>query len=224
MAGLRVCSVLVTGANRGIGLGLVRHFLGMQNPPKWVFATCRDPKGQRAQVRLGWVAVGCAGGGAGCQGGRAEPGGGLQRAWAAAGHLQHRAAGLGQWWDQLCMGCAEGTVACSKCGRHGAPSVGSRTAGAGCWVQGQSWSDTGFVWERLSLSAAPPASPYPHGALSLRTYRMWPPITPTWSSSRSVGAPRWGSLAPVPLSTWHHSPVQCRQVPWCCAHPGSPVP
>ncbi|XP_054697125.1 C-factor-like [Grus americana] len=49
MAGLRVHSVLVTGANRGIGLGLVRHFLGMPNPPEWVFAACRDPKGQRAQ-------------------------------------------------------------------------------------------------------------------------------------------------------------------------------
>ncbi|XP_032556758.1 short chain dehydrogenase gsfK-like isoform X2 [Chiroxiphia lanceolata] len=49
MAGLRVCSVLVTGANRGIGLGLVQHFLKMPNPPQWVFATCRDPKGQRAQ-------------------------------------------------------------------------------------------------------------------------------------------------------------------------------
>ncbi|XP_026712739.1 uncharacterized protein LOC113484521 [Athene cunicularia] len=49
MAGLQVCSVLVTGANRGIGLGLVRHFLEMLNPPGWVFAACRDPKGQRAQ-------------------------------------------------------------------------------------------------------------------------------------------------------------------------------
>ncbi|NXG79593.1 GSFK dehydrogenase, partial [Baryphthengus martii] len=49
MTGLQVSSLLVTGANRGIGLGLVRHFLGMPKPPKWVFAGCRDPKGQRAQ-------------------------------------------------------------------------------------------------------------------------------------------------------------------------------
>ncbi|XP_027554162.1 uncharacterized protein LOC113974839 [Neopelma chrysocephalum] len=49
MAGLRVRSLLVTGANRGIGLGLVQHFLKMPNPPQWVFAGCRDPKGQRAQ-------------------------------------------------------------------------------------------------------------------------------------------------------------------------------
>ncbi|KFW77502.1 hypothetical protein N305_06447, partial [Manacus vitellinus] len=49
MAGLRVRSLLVTGANRGIGLGLVQHFLKMPNPPQWVFAGCRDPKGQRAK-------------------------------------------------------------------------------------------------------------------------------------------------------------------------------
>ncbi|XP_068549720.1 C-signal-like isoform X1 [Anas acuta] len=49
MGELRVRSVLVTGANRGIGLGLVRHLLGLPNPPEWVFAACRDPKGQRAQ-------------------------------------------------------------------------------------------------------------------------------------------------------------------------------
>ncbi|XP_053808827.1 C-factor-like isoform X1 [Vidua chalybeata] len=49
MAELCVCSVLVTGANRGLGLGFVQHFLRMPNPPQWIFATCRDPKGQRAQ-------------------------------------------------------------------------------------------------------------------------------------------------------------------------------
>ncbi|XP_040427364.1 C-factor-like [Cygnus olor] len=49
MGELCVRSVLVTGANRGIGLGFVRHLLGLPNPPEWVFAACRDPKGQRAQ-------------------------------------------------------------------------------------------------------------------------------------------------------------------------------
>ncbi|XP_035192502.1 estradiol 17-beta-dehydrogenase 2-like isoform X4 [Oxyura jamaicensis] len=49
MGELHVRSVLVTGANRGIGLGFVRHLLGLPNPPEWVFAACRDPKGQRAQ-------------------------------------------------------------------------------------------------------------------------------------------------------------------------------
>ncbi|XP_062442466.1 C-signal-like [Rhea pennata] len=49
MAGLCVHSALVTGANRGIGLGIVKQLLQMSNPPEWVFAACRDPKGERAQ-------------------------------------------------------------------------------------------------------------------------------------------------------------------------------
>ncbi|XP_068812535.1 C-signal isoform X1 [Struthio camelus] len=49
MAGLCVHSALVTGANRGIGLGIVRQLLQMPNPPECVFAACRDPKGERAQ-------------------------------------------------------------------------------------------------------------------------------------------------------------------------------
>ncbi|XP_030437793.1 uncharacterized protein LOC115660464 isoform X2 [Gopherus evgoodei] len=49
MAGFNVRSVLVTGANRGIGLELVKQFLEKSNPPEWVFATCRDPEGERAQ-------------------------------------------------------------------------------------------------------------------------------------------------------------------------------
>uniref|UniRef100_A0A8C3E1W5 Uncharacterized protein n=1 Tax=Corvus moneduloides TaxID=1196302 RepID=A0A8C3E1W5_CORMO len=53
MAGLHVRSLLVTGANRGIGLGLVQHFLRMPNPPQWIFAGCRSPKGQRAGLHHG---------------------------------------------------------------------------------------------------------------------------------------------------------------------------
>ncbi|XP_030437060.1 uncharacterized protein LOC115660158 isoform X2 [Gopherus evgoodei] len=49
MAGFNVRSVLVTGANRGLGLELVKQFLEKSNPPEWVFATCRDPEGERAQ-------------------------------------------------------------------------------------------------------------------------------------------------------------------------------
>ncbi|XP_048372183.1 C-factor-like [Sphaerodactylus townsendi] len=49
MAGHQCGSVLVTGANRGIGLELVKRFLGKPNPPKTVFATCRDPEGARGQ-------------------------------------------------------------------------------------------------------------------------------------------------------------------------------
>ncbi|XP_064375372.1 C-signal-like [Dromaius novaehollandiae] len=49
MAGLCVHSALVTGANRGIGLGIIKQLLQLPNPPKWLFAACRDPKGERAQ-------------------------------------------------------------------------------------------------------------------------------------------------------------------------------
>lgn len=36
-------SVLITGANRGLGLEFVKQFLGLPNPPKHLFATCRNP-------------------------------------------------------------------------------------------------------------------------------------------------------------------------------------
>lgn len=35
-------SVLITGCNRGLGLGLVKTFLNLSKPPKYVFATCRN--------------------------------------------------------------------------------------------------------------------------------------------------------------------------------------
>ena len=36
-------SILITGSNRGIGLGLVKKFLQLDFPPKYIFATCRNP-------------------------------------------------------------------------------------------------------------------------------------------------------------------------------------
>lgn len=38
-------SVLITGCNRGLGLGLVMSFLTLRNPIKHIFATVRDPSG-----------------------------------------------------------------------------------------------------------------------------------------------------------------------------------
>ncbi|KAJ6666053.1 hypothetical protein lerEdw1_000957 [Lerista edwardsae] len=50
MAALNVRSILVTGSNRGIGLELIKQLAGRNNQPEWIFATCRDPEGPRAQV------------------------------------------------------------------------------------------------------------------------------------------------------------------------------
>lgn len=37
-------TVLITGANRGIGLEFVRQFLKLEHPPQKIIATCRDPE------------------------------------------------------------------------------------------------------------------------------------------------------------------------------------
>ncbi|KAM6430328.1 uncharacterized protein PHA67_002358 isoform 4-T4 [Liasis olivaceus] len=50
MAGLRARSILVTGANRGIGLELVRQLAAEPDPLRWIFACSREPDGQRGQV------------------------------------------------------------------------------------------------------------------------------------------------------------------------------
>ena len=44
-------TVLITGANRGIGLGLVKQFLELDEPPEVLIAVTRDLS--RSQVRGG---------------------------------------------------------------------------------------------------------------------------------------------------------------------------
>jgi len=43
-------AVLVTGANRGLGLALVRRFLTSSVRPTCVFAACRNP--EKAEVNI----------------------------------------------------------------------------------------------------------------------------------------------------------------------------
>lgn len=42
-------SILITGCNRGLGLGMVRTLVKLPQPPKHIFATCRDS--DKATVR-----------------------------------------------------------------------------------------------------------------------------------------------------------------------------
>lgn len=37
-------SILITGCNRGLGLGIVKELIKLSKPPKYIFATCRDVK------------------------------------------------------------------------------------------------------------------------------------------------------------------------------------
>ncbi|XP_054856639.1 C-factor-like [Eublepharis macularius] len=50
MEDFKIQSVLLTGSDRGIGLGLVQQFLELLHPPQFLFATCRHPEGPEGQV------------------------------------------------------------------------------------------------------------------------------------------------------------------------------
>ena len=45
-------TILITGANRGIGLEFVKQLLRLHEPPTHIFAACRSP--EKAEVGLRW--------------------------------------------------------------------------------------------------------------------------------------------------------------------------
>ena len=45
-------SILITGCNRGLGLGLVKHLIKVPQPPQHIFATCRDVNKARELTAL----------------------------------------------------------------------------------------------------------------------------------------------------------------------------
>ena len=50
MATLKACSALVTGANRGLGLEMVKQLLEARCSQ--IFAACRDPDGTNSEVSI----------------------------------------------------------------------------------------------------------------------------------------------------------------------------
>ena len=211
MAGLSVRSVLVTGANRGIGLGLVQHFLRMPKPPQWIFAGCRDPKGQRAQVRLGWEAVAVLGNGrTQCQG-ETGTGWALLSVWRSS-----QAPGAqGSWaettWEQLCRGCVVGTVLSVI---ESSPSSGFRAAGAQCRAHGRAGMEPEQCW--LFLGKA--ESLHSPCSLSLPTQ------CPLFQELQNL-ASKHPNIIIIPLGRCPHVGILCPSPSGKCpgwAHPGSP--
>lgn len=49
--GLQPKNVLITGANRGLGLELVKQFLRLPSPPKTLLATCRSPENAKVSIQ-----------------------------------------------------------------------------------------------------------------------------------------------------------------------------
>lgn len=49
-------SVLITGGNRGIGLGLVKKLVqGTKFQPEFIFATCRDISKATVSISISWT-------------------------------------------------------------------------------------------------------------------------------------------------------------------------
>lgn len=46
-------SILITGCNRGLGLGLVKSLIKQDKSPKYIFATCRNL--QAADVSINYI-------------------------------------------------------------------------------------------------------------------------------------------------------------------------
>ncbi|XP_056356763.1 C-factor-like [Oenanthe melanoleuca] len=58
MEGLSVGSVLLTGCDGGLGLGLLKGLLEQPSPPRHIFAACLDPQGKAVnEVALGFPNV-----------------------------------------------------------------------------------------------------------------------------------------------------------------------
>lgn len=68
MEGLRVGSVLLTGCDGGLGLGLLKGLLEQPSPPRHIFAACLDPQGKvgRAPARAGQAGLSSGMGAWGC--------------------------------------------------------------------------------------------------------------------------------------------------------------
>uniref|UniRef100_A0A671T7A4 Uncharacterized protein n=1 Tax=Sinocyclocheilus anshuiensis TaxID=1608454 RepID=A0A671T7A4_9TELE len=50
MAAVKACNILITGANRGLGLETVKQLLEDSSQKRHIFATCRDPDGPKSEA------------------------------------------------------------------------------------------------------------------------------------------------------------------------------
>lgn len=50
MAAVKACKILITGANRGLGLEIVKQLSENCFPKQHIFATCRNPDGPKSEV------------------------------------------------------------------------------------------------------------------------------------------------------------------------------